>query len=158
MDSLHLSFDTPLRIVVEQQQPPQAQVRGIFELQFGSFKVKGENMSTAMPSGTLGTVTCSWVDAGGNPAPVDGPTACQSSDTTIVTVTPSAGNPLIADLYAVGPIGDVSIQATADADMGAGVTSITALLALTVIAGQAVAGTLVYTQGPQGPPSSGGPA
>lgn len=114
-------------------------------------------MAATISSGSLGTVSVSWVDAGGNPAKVDGPTVWQSSDESLLTVTVAAGNPLIANLYAPGPIGNAQVQATADADLGEGVKSITAVLDMTVIAGQASAGTIDYKQGGQGPPSPGGP-
>jgi hypothetical protein len=155
---LEISYATPLRVQVQVQQQPPAQLkgRGVFTLEMGGHTIKGENMASTMTSGTLGTVSVAWVDAGGNPAPVDGPTTWQSSDNNIVQTTVATGNPLICNLYAPGPIGTASVQATADADMGPDVKSITAVLELTVIGGQAVAGTMTFTQGPTGPPSPGG--
>jgi hypothetical protein len=165
---MEISFATPLRVQVQVQQQPPAQPKGkgVFTLKMGAHTIKGENMASTMTSGTLGTVSVQWVDAGGNPAPVDGPTAWATSDASIVSIQtqpgappggpPTPGNPNICNLYAPGPIGTASIQATADADMGPDVKSITAVLDITVIGGQAVAGTLTFTQGPAGPPSGGG--
>ena len=85
-------------------------------------------MSSTLQAGKVATAAVSWVDQAGNPAKVDGQTTWASSDPTLVTVTVATGNSLIANLKSVGPIGDVSIQATADADMGEGVKTITAVL------------------------------
>ena len=48
-----------------------------------------------------------------------------------------------AYLRSLGPIGIVQIQATADADLGEGMQTVTAVLNLTVIAGDAVGGEIV---------------
>ena len=111
-------------------------------------------MSNTMQSKSIATLSVQWVDQGGNPAPVDGPTQWASSDESICTIEVATGNPLIANIHSVGPIGPVQFQATADADMGAGVTSITATCDVNVIAGQASAGTINFTQSnPEPPPA-----
>lgn len=111
-----------------------------------------------MPVGTLATLSVEWRDAGGNTVQVDGPTAWDSTDPTVVEVTAAAGNPQIANAYAPGPVGTASVHATADADLGSGVQTVTAIIDITTIKGQAVAGDITFTQGPQGPPSPGGPS
>lgn len=152
---LSIGFTDPLviRLIIEQPPTPQAECFGVMTLTFanGMF-AKGEDMASSMQTGTYATVAVQWVDASGAPAKVDGPTAWASSDPTICECTVATGNPLIANLHAPGPIGNVSIQATADADMGAGVRNITALLDVTVIGGEAVAGAISFSQTPaQGP-------
>ncbi|HEY1242209.1 MAG TPA: hypothetical protein VGF16_16710 [Bryobacteraceae bacterium] len=162
--NLTISFATPLTVIHEQARPSY---RAVFAIEINNLQFKGENMDGTMQAGTLATLSVAWTDKGGNPAKVDGPTTWQSSDDTIVTVTPSTGNPLIANLNAPGPIGTVQIHATADADMGSGVQTVTATSNITVISGQAVAGEITFTQSPQqkppigpgpNPPAKGGQA
>jgi hypothetical protein len=76
------------------------------------------------------------VDKKGNAAAVDGAPQWASSNTEVVTVTPSADG-LSAIAAAVGPLGTATVSVTADADLGAGVTSIAGTLDVTVTAGQA---------------------
>jgi hypothetical protein len=66
-----------------------------------------------------------------------------------VCAVPSSGN-----LHALGPIGPVQIQATADADLGEGTRSITAMLDVTVIAGEASAGSIGFKDTGSGPPAA----
>jgi hypothetical protein len=148
--SLAISFLTPLRVI--QEQGPG--YRAIFEFDLNDLHlpVQGENMSATMQVGHYAVVSVQWVDNAGNAAHVDGPTVWQSSDVTLVECTVSTGNPLIANLHALGPIGPVQIQATADADLGEGTQSITALLDVTVIAGEASAGSIGFKDTGSGPP------
>lgn len=85
------------------------------------------------------------LDAKGNPAALDGAPSWSSSDPTIVSVTPSADG-LEADIVAVGPLtpagSSVQVVVSADADLGAGVTTITGSLDVTVVASQAVSITI----------------
>ena len=151
---LEISFATPLRIVLAQEESKPG-YRAIFTYQIGEFIFKGENMANTMAAGSIATLSVQWVDKGGNPAKVDGPTKWQSSDDTILKVEVSTGNPLISNVYSQGPIGAAQVQATADADLGSGVQNITAVCDITVIAGQAYAGQIQFTQYPQQNP--GGP-
>lgn len=109
-----------------------------------------------MQSGQYATLSVQWVDQGGNPAKVDGPTTWASSDETICTIEVSEGNPLIANIHSVGPIGPVQFQATADADMGQGVRTITATCDVSVITGEAYAGEINFQQFGQGQGVGGG--
>lgn len=79
------------------------------------------------------------VDAKGNPAPVEGAPSWSSSEPAFVTVAPSEDG-LSAVITAVGPVTPtpVQINVTADADLGEGVKSITGLLEVSVVAGEAV--------------------
>lgn len=86
------------------------------------------------------------IDAKNNPAPVEsGSVVWASSDPTIVTVGPDPTDPtneLKQVATAVGPLtapgASVQVSVTADADLGAGVTTITGTLDFTVVASQAV--------------------
>jgi hypothetical protein len=65
-----------------------------------------------------------------------------SSDETIARVVVDAGDTTGASVEAQGKIGQAQITATADADLGTGVRELVTLMDLTVVAGEAVAGTI----------------
>ena len=73
----------------------------------------------------------------GNPAPIDGKPAWSTSDETVVTVVPSEDG---LSCYAIttGKLGVAQVKAAADAHIGEGVTEITALWDIEVLAGEAV--------------------
>jgi hypothetical protein len=152
-DKVELSFGSPLRIEVVQVQSQTS--RAVWTWQVGSLIYKGENMSSTMSAGTTAEATVMWIDSFGNPAKVDGPTKWESSDDLIVTVSATPGPPTNrAQVVSVGPIGPAQIQATADADLGDGVKSITAILDVVVISGQATAGTIELSTEPEVQPVS----
>lgn len=107
-------------------------------------------MSETLGVGHLATVTVEWKDAHGNPAKVDGPTTWASTDSSVLTVTVATGNPLIANCKAIA-IGTAQIQATADADMGEGIKTITSTIDVTVISGEAVGGSMTFKDMGTGP-------
>lgn len=76
-------------------------------------------------------------DAKGNPAQVDGIPVWSVTDPSLASLNVSADG-MSADLLASGPLGSCQVQVNADADLGAGVTSILGTLDLTIIAGDAV--------------------
>lgn len=84
------------------------------------------------------------VTAAGNPARVDGSPSWSSSDDTIVEVVPSADG-LSAEAVTVGPVGTAQVSVVVDADLGAGVRTLTAMLDIEVIAAEAV--TVAITPG-----------
>ena len=84
----------------------------------------------------------SYVDAGGNPAKVDGPVQWVSSDTNLVTVAVDSQDSTIVMVTPVGKLGQVQVTATADADLGSGVRSLITTSDIDVVAGEAVAGTI----------------
>ena len=145
---LEISFGTPLQIVLAQPQPKTA--HAVFTTQIDGLTFKGENMSETLGVGHYATVTVQWVDATGSPAKVDGPTAWESTDPDVLTCQVSTGNPLIANCKAVA-IGTAQIQATADADMGEGVKTITSTIDVMVIAGEAVGGSMTFEDTGTGP-------
>jgi len=77
------------------------------------------------------------VSAAGNPAPVDGAPVWSSSAPDVVTVT-AAPDGMSAVAVTTGKLGTAQISVSADADLGAGVTTITGTLDLEVQASQAV--------------------
>jgi len=141
-----INFGTPLVLLVGSYH---GDCEAIFTFSGNGFSAKGENMSATLQAGEYATVSVEWKDAGGRTVAVeDGSVNWKSSDTSICTVTQASGNPAIANLYAPGPIGTVSIQATGDADLGQGVQTVTATLQVEVITGEAVAGDITFTQSP----------
>lgn len=106
----------------------------------------------------VGISVARWVDARSKTAKVDPntPIAFTSSDENLVVIGVSAaGNPAILP----GPLDGVDadpdtgiigapvlITATADADLGDGVQSVTAVGSVTVIAGSAATGEIVFGQ------------
>jgi len=82
-------------------------------------------------------LTVSFQDGAGNPARVDGTPTWVSSDTSIVTVN-VAPDGLSAEAISVGPLGTSQVSATADADLGQGVTNITGVMDIEVQASDAV--------------------
>jgi hypothetical protein len=89
----------------------------------------------------------SYVDANGNPAVVDGAVTWESSNPDIATIEPSATppGPGVAAVVWLTPgtdVGNVQVAARADADLGSGVREIVTPLDVTVVGGEAVAGTI----------------
>ena len=95
-----------------------------------------------MPVGYGVELQVSYVDAGGNPATVDGPVAWSTSDASIVRVATDSSDTTRCGLTAGEKVGQAQVTATADADLGQGVRNIVTFLDVTVIAGEAVAGTI----------------
>jgi hypothetical protein len=82
-------------------------------------------------------LSVAFLDKAGNPAVVDGAPVWSSSDDTVLTVT-AAADGLSATAVATGKLGQAQVSVTADADLGAGTTSISGTLDVTVQAGSAV--------------------
>jgi hypothetical protein len=125
---------------------PETRAGARVTLTFAGFKVTawGEDMAYTLPDRHQVQVRIDYVDADGNPATVDGDVAWASSDETIATVTVDAGDSQLATVAAAtgGTIGQVQITATADADLGEGTREIISTMDVTVVAGEAVAGTI----------------
>lgn len=82
------------------------------------------------------TATIYAVDARGNPASLDGPVIWEVSDTALLTLNVSADG--VATVSATGPVGTGQLRVSADADLGEGVRTLTGILDVSVIAGEAV--------------------
>lgn len=160
---VQISFGSPLHLILDvRDSEPPAGLFAVFTFTVGNFIFTGGTMagegkgravspaqaSATMQVGSRATLSVSWRDAGGNSVMVDGPTVWVSSDPSVCQVTVATGNPLIANLLAPGPIGNASIQATADADLGEGKKSVTATIAITVISGEAVGGEITFSPTP----------
>jgi hypothetical protein len=143
MPDVQFSLQGILKILVEQPPEPAAGY-ALITLRYGGFSVtaRGDGMAYNLPDAYEIKVQVSYVDAEGNPAVVDGQVAWESSDTAIVTVTVDGADSSNATVSATGTLGQTQVTATADADMGAGVRNIITTMDITVVAGEAVAGTI----------------
>lgn len=101
--------------------------------------------STAMklPANATVHVTVAFVNANGNPAQVDGAVTWESSDTDVATVMVDADT-MGAKIMAGPSPGTSVITASGDADLGQGVTPVSAEVEVIVIArGEAIGGEIV---------------
>ena len=98
-------------------------------------------MSYTLPVDHFIVVQVSYVDMHDNPAAIDGDVtwgasndfvvlAVKPDDSTICTVTPN------------GTVGSTQVTATADVDLGAGVKPLITTMDITLVAGEAVSGTI----------------
>jgi Big-like domain-containing protein len=106
---------------------------------FSTTTTGGTDMAYNLPSRMQLHVAVAYADADGHPATVDGDVTWTSSDDTIATVT--ADGAASALCAAVG-LGTAQITASADADLGQGVRALLTVFDVTVVAGEAVAGTI----------------
>jgi hypothetical protein len=106
-------------------------------------------MAYTLPVDKQVHVAVQWLDRAGHPAPVDGPVTWATSDATIADVTEGTDTSTAVIVPGVN-LGTAQISATADADLGAGITNVICVLDVDVVAGQAVSGTISPT-GPAEP-------
>jgi hypothetical protein len=106
------------------------------------------HMAYTLPADKVVQLQIAYVDANGNPASVDGAVTWDSSDDEIATWEPISplppGTPEGGAIMLVPgtKIGNCQISAHADADLGGGVRELVTLLDVTVVGGEAVAGTI----------------
>jgi hypothetical protein len=125
--------------VIEEGQP-----RIIFSITSNNITTKDIKM-LILPADQKCLASIEPVDANGNPARIDGVPTWTSSNTAIATVTanPDDGSGTFgAWITPATQIGTCQINVTADADLGTGVTTITGVLDLQVVGGQAVGFTI----------------
>jgi hypothetical protein len=142
-----LSFGNTLKIMEVSEEPQgYSEITIVFDRFI--IKAKGDVMYT-LPVDKLVNMKVAYVDAGGNPATVDGAVSWQSSDDNIVTVAVDSGDSTMCRVTPVGATGQVQVTATADADLGTGVRQLITVCDITVVAGEAVAGTIEPVGEPQ---------
>jgi len=113
-------------------------------------------MAYNLPNGMEIAVAISYVDKSGNPATVDGAIAWDTSDASIAAVSTQASDGTSAIVLSMGTLGQAQISATADADLGEGVRNIITLFDVSVVAGEAVSGTITPVGDPVTIPVSRG--
>ena len=137
---IEISFTSPLKIV-QVEEPPQ--ILAVLSITYGPITItaKGDIMFT-LPVDDAVKMQVTYVDAEGNPAKVDGPITWASSDETLAEVEVDSVDSSIVTVTPVGPTGQVQITATADADLGDGVRELITVCDISLVAGEAVAGTI----------------
>jgi hypothetical protein len=103
---------------------------------------RGDDMAYTIPVSHSVELQISYVDAHGNPAVVDGEVTWLSSDENVAGVVADASDSTRATLESGTGAGQAQITATADADLGSGSREIVTLMDVSVIPGEAVAGTI----------------
>jgi hypothetical protein len=141
VNQLEISFGTPLRVVIQPPQPTIIQRLTVWHEGF-EITVEGSFVMYTLAVDHFVQMQVSYVDAGGNPAKVDGPVVWSSSDTTLATAVVDTTDNTIVTVTPVGPVGQVQVTATADADLGAGVQNLITIADITLAAGTAIAGTI----------------
>jgi hypothetical protein len=113
-------------------------------LRYENFTVraKGNEMAYNLPVAKQVYVQVAYVDAGGNPATIDGDVSWSSSDDTIAAVTVDSSDTTKALVRSGTKLGQAQVTATADADLGDGMREILTPMDVAVVAGEAVAGTI----------------
>jgi hypothetical protein len=142
--SVEIQVDARIKIIV----PPAAgqvivtsKIGGITQSQSGAQKI----MYT-LPADKTVQLGISYVDANGNPAAIDGVIVWSSSNPEIADITSlpvqQGAEGSVVQLTPGTAVGNCQITAQADADMGEGTRHINTLLDVTVVGGEAVAGTI----------------
>ena len=98
-------------------------------------------MAYKLPNDHAIQLKVSYYDAKGNPAAVDGDVAWDSSNADVARVTVGSDS-TTCTVYPGDQLGQAQISATADADLGEGVTELITTGDIEVVAGQAVSGTI----------------
>jgi len=105
-------------------------------------------MSYNLPDGYEVQVAVAYVDADNNPATIDGQVTWVSSNDQIATVTSTGPQAAAIAAARGGTLGTCQITASADADLGTGTKELLTTFDVTVVAGEAVAGTITPTGAP----------
>jgi nitrogenase molybdenum-iron protein alpha/beta subunit len=136
--SVQFQLGGTLRFLVEEEG------YAIMTVRYKDFTLtaRGDKMAYTLPVDNVIKVKVSYIDAHGNPAVVDGDVAWSTSDATIARVVADTGDTTNASVEAQGKVGQCQVTASADADLGTGVRELITLMDLTVVAGEAVAGTI----------------
>lgn len=125
---------------------PEPQIICLVIVKYENFTIraKGDNMAYTLPADHEVTVQVTYTDAAGNPATVDN-IAWASDPPSIINalVDPTDGS--ILTITPVGPAGNAQVTATADVDLGEGVKPLVTTMDVTIVAGEAVAGTIAPT-------------
>ena len=146
--ALELRLGGTLKILMSEADAPRA---GCFvTLTYDGFtiKAKGDAMAYTLPVDKQVHVQVTYVDAGGNPASVDDVT-WDSSDETIIAVFTDSADHTKALLRPGGKVGQAQVTAAADVDLGEGVKELLTTMDVTVVAGEAVAGTITPVGEPE---------
>jgi len=118
------------------EPPGEANLR--WTLHYEDFTVEGDDgMAVTLTDVQKVTVGVQPVDAKDNPAAIDGVPVWAVSDPALLSLAPNPSDPNGMVVLAVGPLGNAQVSVTVDADLGAGVLTLTGLLDVTVVSSQA---------------------
>jgi hypothetical protein len=137
---VEITFVSPLRVI--QEPAPVGQQFVTIAYEGFTVKIEGDKVMYTLPADHTVRMQVSYVDAAGNPATIDGEVAWSSSDEAILTVQGDDADSTICTVVAVGPVGNGQIVATCDADLGSGVRELITTADISVIAGEAFAGSI----------------
>lgn len=154
LSRVEIVFGNVLKIM--EVQPP-APVHTLITVKFDQFilTTESEHIMYNLPADHTVQMQVAYVDASGNPATIDNDVVWSSSDASIVSVQADAADSTKCRVTPVA-VGQAQVTATVDADIGEGVRELVTLADITVIGGEAVAGTIEPVGAPE--PISGGAA
>lgn len=117
----------------------------LLNLTLENFKIKGEIMALSLTSTQFATGTLQPVDSKGRPASVEpGSVVFTSSDPSVFIVEQDPLNGLAIIVTAIGE-GTAQLDYSADADLGAGIVSISGFTAIEVLPALAVGFGLTFS-------------
>lgn len=117
-------------------------IRAFHKITGSPFCAEGELPMFTMPIDHFVDLQVQYVDAGGNPASIDGAVTWLSSNDAVVVLEPDRDDSTKCRATSAQTVGQVQVTATADADLGDGVRNLVTLMDMNVVAGEAVAGTI----------------
>lgn len=146
--TLQFQLGGTLRLLVD-EEPSKA--GAFFTVTYERFQLRarGDGMAYTLPGDRQVQVQVSYVDANGHPAVVDGEVTWSSSNEDVAIAIPDTSDSTLCTVRPSTSVGSTQITATADADLGDGVRELVTFMDVTVIGGEAVAGTI----SPVGEPS-----
>ena len=104
--------------------------------------IEGDHAMYTLPADHLVNMQVAYTDAKGNPATIDGDVTWESSDASILLVEADPGDSSMCRATPVGSVGQVQITARCDADLGDGVRELITTADISVVGGEAVAGSI----------------
>lgn len=141
MTTVQFQLGGTLKFVAEAAATDRCRVT----LRYDNFTVTagGNKMAYVLPADKQVHVQVSYVDASGNPATIDGDVTWDSSNETLVEVIVDSSDSTKAIVRAKGEVGQAQVTALADADLDdEGTREIATTMDVTLMAGEAVAGTI----------------
>jgi hypothetical protein len=136
---LEIVFANPL--LLAQAPPAPAAIRARLTVRMDQFTFTGENLMYTLPVDHTVQMQVSYVDAAGNPATVDSEVTWTSSDDSIAAIEVDSGDSTMVRIVPA-TVGQVQISASCDADIGTGVRELITIADISVVGGEAVAGSI----------------
>jgi hypothetical protein len=138
---LEIVFTNALQIM-EVPTPPSSHQWLTVSYERFTITMEGHEAMYTLPVDHSVTMQVGYTDSRGNPATIDGDVAWVSSDETLVEVEVDDTDSTKCRAIPVGPLGQVQITATVDADIGEGVRELITICDIKVVGGEAVAGSI----------------